>query len=137
VTGTYAIATSQQNEEPAKSAALEQCQKKADAVQSPRKCELYAVGNTVVYAHGKPPLPPLPWIRHDPSTEKPYVTKDMPLVRDIGKTRLESYYVPGKKTKSIAVSPGGYSFPLSAPKRSRIRRAEAWNPAAPLPAFPA
>src|SRR5216683_3340971 len=88
VTGTYAIATSQQNEELAKSAALEQCQKKADAVQSPRKCELYAVGNTVVYPH------------------------DMPLVRDIGKTRLESYYVPGKKTKSIAVSQGGLFIPV-------------------------
>ena len=112
VTGTYAIATSQQNEELAKSTALEQCQKKADAIQSPRKCELYAVGNAVVYAHGKPPLPLLPWIRHDPLTEKPYVTKDMPLVRDIGKTRLESYYVPGKKTKSIAVSPGGLFIPV-------------------------
>ena len=48
-------------------AALEQCQKRADAAQSPRKCELYAVGNTVVYPHGKPPMPPLPWVRHDAS----------------------------------------------------------------------
>jgi len=31
-----------------------------DAIQSPRKCELYAVGNSVVYAHGKPPVPSLP-----------------------------------------------------------------------------
>ena len=128
MTGTDAIATSQQNEELAKSTALEQCQKKADAIQSPRKCELYAVGNTVVYPHGKPPLPPLPWIRHDPSTEKPYVTRDMPLVRDIGLAKRPS------RSRSVQ---GGYSFPLSAPKRSRIRRAEAWNPAAPLPAFPA
>jgi class 3 adenylate cyclase len=112
VTGTYAIATGQQNEELAKTAALEQCQKKADAVQSPRKCELYAVGNTVVYPHGKPPLPPSPWIRHDVSTEKPYVTKDVPLVRDIGKARLENYYAPGKKTKSIAVGPGGQFIPI-------------------------
>jgi len=117
VTGTYAIATSQQNEELAKTAALEQCQKKADAIQSPRKCELYAVGNAGVYPHGKPPLPPLPWIRHDPSTEKPYVTRDMPLVRDTGKTRLESYYVPGKKTKSVAVSPGGQFIPVVGAER--------------------
>jgi class 3 adenylate cyclase len=117
VTGIYAIATSQQNEELAKTAALEQCQKKADAIQSPRKCELYAVGNAVVYPHGKPPLPPLPWIRHDPSTEKPYVTRDMPLVRDSGKTRLESYYVPGKKTKSVAVSPGGQFIPVVGAER--------------------
>jgi adenylate cyclase len=107
VTGTYAFVTSQPSEEAAKSAALDQCQKSADAIQSPRKCELYAVGNTMVYPHGKPPLPPLPWIRHDPSTERPFVAKDMPLIRDLGKSRLESTYAPGKKSKSIAVGPGG------------------------------
>jgi hypothetical protein len=31
----------------------------------------------------------------------------MPLVRDPGKARLESNYVPGKKSKSIALGPGG------------------------------
>jgi adenylate cyclase len=36
----------------------------------------------------------------------------MPLVRDIGKTRLETNYVPGKKTKSIAVSPAGLFIPV-------------------------
>ena len=51
-----------------KSAAVEQCQKRADTAQSPRKCELYAVGDAVVYAHGRPPMPPLPWIRHDAGT---------------------------------------------------------------------
>src|SRR5216684_1630984 len=107
VTGTYGFVTAQPNEEAAKSAALDQCQKRADAIQSPRRCELYAVGNTTVYPHGKPPLPPLPWIRHDPSTEKPFVAKDMPLIRDLGKSRLESTYAPGKKSKSIAVGPGG------------------------------
>jgi hypothetical protein len=35
----------QQNEEAARSAALEQCQKRADAVQAVRRCEIYAVGN--------------------------------------------------------------------------------------------
>src|SRR6195256_6162687 len=82
VTGSYAFAVGQQNEEAAKGAAVEQCQKKADDIQSPRKCELYAVGNTIVYPHGKPPLPPQPWIRHDPSIEKPFAAKEMPLVRD-------------------------------------------------------
>jgi class 3 adenylate cyclase len=107
MTGTYAFAVGQQNEEAAKGAAVEQCQKKADDIQSPRKCELYAVGKTIVYPHGKPPLPPQPWIRHDPSIEKPFVAKEMPLVRDAGKARLESYYAPGRKTKSIAMGPGG------------------------------
>ena len=107
ITGSYAFAVGQQNEEAAKGAAIEQCQKKADAIQSPRKCELYAVGKTIVYPHGKPPLPPQPWIRHDPSIEKPFAAKEMPLVREAGKARLESYYAPGRKTKSIAMGPGG------------------------------
>jgi class 3 adenylate cyclase len=46
--GFNAFVTAQPSEEAAKSAAVEQCQKRADAVQSPRKCELYAVGDTVV-----------------------------------------------------------------------------------------
>jgi hypothetical protein len=107
VTGTNAFVTGQLNEEAAKSAALEQCQKRADAIQSPRKCEIYAAGNIVVYPHGRPPVPPLPWIRHDPSTEKPFVAKDMPLLRDAAKARLESNYTSGRKAKSIALGPGG------------------------------
>ena len=50
VGGFNAFVTAQPSEEAAKSAAVEQCQKRADAAQSPRKCELYAVGDTVVYA---------------------------------------------------------------------------------------
>jgi class 3 adenylate cyclase len=105
--GITGIISGQPSEEAAKSAALEQCQKRADAAQSPRKCEIYVVGNTLIYPHGRPPMPSLPWIRRDPSVEKPFAAKDMPLVHDPGKARLESNYVPGKKSKSIAVGPGG------------------------------
>jgi class 3 adenylate cyclase len=83
--GFNAFVTAQPSEEAAKSAAVEQCQKRADAAQSPRKCELYAVGDTVVYSHGKPPVPPLPWIRHDAMTEQPFVAKNVPLTREVGK----------------------------------------------------
>jgi class 3 adenylate cyclase len=110
VAGNNAFIVGQQTEEAAKSAALEQCQKRADAVQPPRKCELYAVGNTVVYAHGRPPVPPLPWVRRDPSTEKPFAVKDLPLVRDPGKVRIESNYVPARKAKSLAIGPAGQFF---------------------------
>jgi hypothetical protein len=108
--GVNAFVTAQPNEETAKNGALEQCQKRADNVQPPRKCELYAVGNTVVYAHGRPPVPPQPWIRRDPSTEKPFVAKDLPLVRDQGKARIENTYPPARKVKSIAIGPGGAFF---------------------------
>jgi class 3 adenylate cyclase len=100
----------QQDEEAAKNAALEQCQKRSDASASPRKCEIYALGNAVAYPHGRPPMPPLPWIRHDPSTEQPFVAKDVPIVRDPGKAKLESGYPSGRKSKSIAIGPGGAFF---------------------------
>ena len=95
------------NEEAAKKAALEQCQQRADAVHSPRKCEIYAVGGAVVYPHGRPPLPPLPWIKRDPSIEKPFAPAAMPFMRDQARARLESAYVSGKKPKAIAMGPGG------------------------------
>jgi adenylate cyclase len=110
IVGVNGFVIRQPSEEAAKAAAIEQCQKRADAQQNPRKCELYAVGNTIVYPHGKPPLPPLPWIRHDPTVEKPFVPSELPLVRDQGKARLETNYMPGKKSKAIAVGPGGTMF---------------------------
>jgi adenylate cyclase len=72
-----------------------------------RPCELYAVGNSVIYAHGRPPMPPQPWIRHDPSTARPFASKDVPLIRDAGKARLEAAFVSGHKSRTIAVGPGG------------------------------
>jgi adenylate cyclase len=105
VGGFSAWATAQPSEDTARTAAVEQCQKRADAAQSPRKCELYAVGDTVIYAHGKPPLPPQPWTRSDAATEQPFASRDMPLTRDFGKTRLENFYAAGRKTKAIAIGP--------------------------------
>jgi hypothetical protein len=105
--GVNFFVTGQPNEDAAKNAALEQCQKRAETSQPLRKCELYAVGNTMVYPHGRPPMPPLPWVRHDPSTEKPFAARDVPIVRDQGKTRIESVYPPGRKSKMIAIGPGG------------------------------
>jgi adenylate cyclase len=105
--GVPGIAIGQSNEEAARTAALDQCQKRSDATGRGRRCELYAVGNVVVYPHGKPPVPPTPWINHDPSTERPFVAKDVPLVREQGKSRLESVYVSARKSRAIAVGPGG------------------------------
>ncbi|OAF17380.1 adenylate/guanylate cyclase domain-containing protein [Bradyrhizobium neotropicale] len=100
----------QPNEEAARNMALDQCQKRADSAQSPRRCELYAVGNTVVYTHGKPPMPPQPWVRHDAMTERAFASKDFPIVRDPAKVRLENMYVPAAKSRSIALGPGGQYF---------------------------
>jgi adenylate cyclase len=108
--GLIGMASSAANEEAAKNAALEQCQQRADAIHSPRKCEIYAVGGTVVYPHGRPPLPPLPWIKRDPMIEKPFSPTAMPFMRDQARARLENTYMPAKKNKAIAIGPGGKDF---------------------------
>ncbi len=108
--GVNSLVSGQPNEEAARSAALDQCQKRADATLSPRKCEVYAVGNTLVYTHGRPPVPPSPWIRHDPSIERPFVAKDIPIVRDPGKAKLEGTYPSARKSKTLAIGPGGAFF---------------------------
>ena len=110
ITGVNAFVVGQPSEETARTAAVEQCQKRAEQTNTPRRCEVYAVGNTVVYTHGKPPVPPLPWIKHDPITERAFVADEVPLIRDQGKTRLENGYTPGRKTKAIALGPGGQFF---------------------------
>jgi class 3 adenylate cyclase len=107
INGITGSAAGQSSEDGAKTAALEQCSTRAEAVQSPRKCEVYAVGSTVVYPHGPPPLPPAPWVKHDASTERPFTAKDMPLVRDQGRERLDKNYLSARKSKSIALGPGG------------------------------
>ena len=75
--------------------------------------EVYAVGDNVVYPH-KPPMPPLPWLRHDPMTERPFAPKDVPLVRDAGRTRIDNGYVPGRRNKALALGGGVNLFSLGA-----------------------
>ncbi|WP_027566416.1 adenylate/guanylate cyclase domain-containing protein [Bradyrhizobium sp. URHA0013] len=110
VGGFTGASLNQPNEEAARNAALDQCQKRADAAQSPRRCELYAVGNNVVYTHGKPPMPPQPFVRHDAMTARTFASKDFPMVRDPAKVRLENMFVPAAKSRAVALGPGGQYF---------------------------
>lgn len=110
IAGFTGSALNQGSEEAARNAALEQCQKRADVAQSPRRCELYAVGNNVVYTHGKPPMPPQPFVRHDAMIERPFASKDFPILREPQKIRLENMFVPAAKSRSVALGPGGQYF---------------------------
>ena len=110
INGVVSSVSGQPSDEIAKSAALEQCQKRADTSEVKRPCEVYAVGDKIVYPHGRPPVPALPWIKRDSLTERPFAVKDVPLVRDVGKTRLESAFVSARKSKSLAIGPGGQFF---------------------------
>jgi adenylate cyclase len=110
VGGTPGFVVGQPNEEAAKTAALELCQKRADNFTPLRRCELYAVGNRLIYQHGRPPMPPSPWVRRDASTERAFGPKEMPMLRDAGATRLENVFVPGRKSKSVVLGPTGQLF---------------------------
>ncbi len=107
--GPIGFITGQANDDTAKSLALDVCQKRADALPQPRKCELYAVGNAVVYAGGRPPVP-TPMYRSDPSVVAPLVAAAIPLMPDQGKANVEKSYVPGRETKALALGPVGGSY---------------------------
>jgi len=103
--------TGQADIETAKNAALENCRKAVEAARIENKCELYAVGNTVVYQGGHPPMPPPPWVRSDPSIERPFDSKDVPLVSEDTRSRVvEKNYAPGRKSKALALSPRAHVF---------------------------
>jgi adenylate cyclase len=136
INGINSFVTGQPNEEAARTAAIEQCQRRAEAIQSPRRCELYAVGDIVVYPHGRPPMPSQPWVRRDASTERPFSVKDVPMVREPGKVRLENVYVPGRKPRSIALGPGGqffFNFNMDSPEESQRRNLESCGALAGVP----
>jgi class 3 adenylate cyclase len=110
INGVLSSVSGQPSDEIAKNAALEQCQKRADASEVKRPCEVYAVGNNVVYPHVRPPLPALPWLRRDAQIERPFATKDVPLLREAARARLETAFVPARKSKSLAIGPAGQFF---------------------------
>ena len=99
----------QKDDETAKTAALENCRKTTIAGgRLDQPCELYALGNTVVYTGGRPPLPPQPWLIRNPSVERPFVAKDVPLVSDNLRAALaKEYEAAGKYSKALAISPQG------------------------------
>jgi class 3 adenylate cyclase len=110
-TAPIGFSTGQADDAIAEAGALDMCQKRADALPQPRKCEIYAVGNTVVYAHALPPMPPTPWVTRDPSIVTPLVADEIPLMRDSGKQNVERNYMPARAPKALALGPlGGFFF---------------------------
>jgi hypothetical protein len=105
--GPVGFITGQNDDETAKKAALEICQKHADTLEHRPQCELYAVGNTVVFARGRPPMPSEPWFTHDPSVEKPFSADAVPLIRESTRTTLARRYGGLPKPKVLVVGPHG------------------------------
>jgi adenylate cyclase len=108
--GPIGFITGQPDDDSAKAAALDMCQQRADTAKPPRHCELYAVGTTVVYTRGHPPMPPTPWFKSDPRVERPLIGQDLPLLGERNKELIERTYMQGRKPKALALaSSGGFS----------------------------
>jgi class 3 adenylate cyclase len=97
----------QKDDETAKAAALDACHRATQPINPVLRCDIYAVGNDVVYGRGRPPMPPEPWFVRDPSIETPFAVAAVPLAGDIVRTNLQKLYLNGRKPKAFAVSPQG------------------------------
>ena len=109
--GTQGFVTGRPSDEEAKRAALDMCQARLEhAGETARHCEVYAVGDAVVYARGRPLLPPQPWFRRDPTTARPFASHDLPLVREAQKGKLETTFGQAKKPRVLAIGPSGQAI---------------------------
>jgi class 3 adenylate cyclase len=107
--GASGLITDQKDDETAKTAALESCQRAQNSFNPGVKCEIYAVGNTVVSARGRVPMPPEPWLVRDAAIETPFAAKDVPLIDDNVRGVVDKLYRPGRKPKALALAPQGIS----------------------------
>ena len=129
--------TGQADIETAKNGALNNCREALEAARINNKCELYAVGNTVVYQGGHPPMPPPPWFRSDRSIEQPFNSKDVPLVSESTRSWIEKSYAGAGKSKALALSPRRSRLPFrvgdSSQGESARRALEACGETAGIP----
>ncbi len=102
-----AFITDQKDDETAKAAALEACHRASEPINPGQRCDIYAVGNDVVYGRGRPPMPPEPWFVRDSSVETPFDIESVPLANDFIRANLQKLYRNGRKSKAFAVSPQG------------------------------
>jgi adenylate cyclase len=102
-----AFITEQKDDETAKAAALAACQRATEPIAPGQRCDVYAVGNTVIYGRGRPPLPPEPWFVREAALETPFAVESVPLVNDAVRANLQKNYMHGRKSKALAVSPQG------------------------------
>jgi hypothetical protein len=100
------FALDKQDDKTAIAAAMEACRVASDAVGPGYTCQLYAVGNVVVYKAGRPPMPPEPWVTEDQSVSRPFTADDTPMASGNLRSRLEIYST-AIVAKALTVSSGG------------------------------
>ena len=129
--------TGQQDDETAKTAALMNCKRATEALGRKNACEIYAVGNNVVFTGGNPPMPPPPWLVRNPVIERPFTGRDLPLASDSLRAYWEQTYPSAHKAKALALGPAGTRSILLATPHPRKPFAGLWKRAVVSQGFPA
>jgi hypothetical protein len=102
--------TGQSDDATAKAGAIDSCNRATAAAGTKNQCYLYAVGSTVVFAGGNPPLPPAPWVIRNAAIETPFDSAKLPLVTDSVRKSWATTYPKARKSKSLALAPAGVHF---------------------------
>ena len=118
----------QADDNAAKAAALENCRQATEAGDRKDRCDLYALGNIVVYPGTYPPLPPEPWLVANTSVERPFDAMNLPLVGERTKAMLAKEYGDDAKPKALAISSAGAwsSVHAQSSPEEAIRRTLEW-----------
>ncbi|MCC8431220.1 hypothetical protein LJ725_19775 [Reyranella aquatilis] len=108
VRGIFAMATRRVDEDAARHAALEECNR-AVARDVPRvrdydRCMLYAVENDVVWSFRPPPMPPPPYVPASrPSPPIAFDPATAPLLHPQARERLALRYVPNQHDRALVL----------------------------------
>jgi hypothetical protein len=118
----------QADDNGARAAALDNCRRATDAGGRKDPCDLYAIGNIVVYSGTYPPLPPEPWLVANTSVERAFDAMNLPLVGERTKAMLAKEYRDAAKPKALAISSAGAWSSVHAQSNSEeaIRRTLEW-----------
>jgi hypothetical protein len=104
------FASDKPDDKAAIAGAMETCQAASNAVGPGYGCQLYAVGNVVVYKAGRPPMPPEPWVTDDPSVSRPFVADNTPMASARQRSDLEVYSTAITSKALVVSSGGGFSW---------------------------
>src|SRR5262249_30148528 len=109
VRGYFGYATRRTDEATARRVALETCNNEVKRLAVTPvlpfdACEIYSVGERIVWTYKRPPLPPSPY--YFETAPKPARTLDVatvPLVGDGSRKVFSTFYAPGSAEKAIAL----------------------------------
>ncbi len=111
-----AFVTGQPTQEAADRAAVEVCEKQDSGSLSKgdTACDLYASGNVVVTRRSRPPMPPEPWVKRNPSVERPFAAAQLPLATPNAKDQANKSYPGFARSKALVLAPNGNWWSTSA-----------------------